>query len=99
MCKPYNYFLISNLKIFKSWVRYDLFFLLGFLILHFQIPFLAAIGIEPQRPNFIWINKMVVNYATWLSAISMLMWQLGFLIYLRGKKHLTLSELSQKMVK
>lgn len=99
VCVNLIIFFNTNLKIFKSWVRYDLFFLLGFLILHFQIPFLAAIGIEPQRPNFIWINKMVVNYATWLSAISMLMWQLGFLIYLRGKKHLTLSELFTKNVK
>src|SRR5690606_5782050 len=46
-------FFRTCLKILKSWVRYDLFFILGFLILHFQIPFLASIGIEPENPDFI----------------------------------------------
>lgn len=71
----------TSIKITKSWVNYNTLFLLGFLIVHFQIPFLASIDIEPTRPSFIWINKSVVNYAVWLSAVSLLMWILGSLLY------------------
>ncbi|WP_347068281.1 O-antigen polysaccharide polymerase Wzy [Flavobacterium sp. WV_118_3] len=72
-------------RFFTSWVRYDTLFLLGFLIVHFQIPLLASFGIEPDDPTFIWINKNVVNYATWFSTIAVLLWMLGFLWY-SGKK-------------
>ncbi|MBK9292024.1 MAG: O-antigen polysaccharide polymerase Wzy, partial [Bacteroidetes bacterium] len=85
VCLNVFIFFRTCLKIFKSWVRYDLFFVLGFLILHFQIPFLASIGIEPENPDFIWINKKVVNYATWLSTLCILFWILGFLINARKK--------------
>lgn len=63
-----------------SWISYEVLFLVSFMIVHFQIPFLASIGIEPEKPDFIWINKNVVNYATWLSLLAMLMWILGYLI-------------------
>ncbi|HNP66998.1 MAG TPA: O-antigen polysaccharide polymerase Wzy [Aequorivita sp.] len=71
----------TSIKITKSWVNYNTLFLLGFLIVHFQIPFLASIGIEPIRPSFIWINKSVVNYAVWLSVLALLLWILGSLLY------------------
>ncbi len=67
--------------VYKSWVRFDTLFLLGYLIVHFQIPFLASIGIEPERPDFIWVNIMVVNYATWLSAIGILVWMFGTMMF------------------
>lgn len=73
-------------KLYNNWLRYDTLFLLGFLIVHFQIPFLASVGIEPQRPDFIWINKLVVNYATWFSALAILIWLLGFHLYGMKKK-------------
>lgn len=73
-------------KYYSSWIRYDTLFLLGFVIVHFQIPFLASIGIEPTEPSFVWINKKVVNYATWLSGIVVLLWILGFLVYMNRKK-------------
>lgn len=79
-------FLGTTKRFFSSWIRYDTLFLLGFLIVHFQIPFLASIGIEPEDPSYTWINKMVVNYATWLSTLVLLLWILGFLIYLNKKK-------------
>lgn len=71
-------FLSTSTKITNSWIGYDTLFLLGFVIVHFQIPFLASIGIEPSLPDFVWINKNVVNYATWLSLLAMLVWMLGF---------------------
>ena len=54
-------FLTTTRKFFSSWIRYDTLFLLGFLIVHFQIPFLASIGVEPEVPSYTWINKIVVN--------------------------------------
>ena len=71
-------FLSTSTKITNSWIGYDTLFLLGFVIVHFQIPFLASIGIEPSKPDFVWINKNVVNYATWLSLLAVLVWMLGF---------------------
>jgi hypothetical protein len=70
---------------YQSWVRYDTLFIIGFLIVHFQIPFLAAIGIDPTRPDYIWINKQVVNFATWFSTIVFLLWMLGFYLFLVNK--------------
>ena len=89
-------FLTTTRKFFSSWIRYDTLFLLGFLIVHFQIPFLASIGVEPEDPSYTWINKMVVNYATWLSALVLLLWLLGFLIYLNKKKKIK-SSISYKI--
>ena len=71
----------TSFKIAKSWISYNTLFLLGFAIVHFQIPFLASIGIEPSFGDYVWINKKVVNYATWLSLLALLMWLLGFLIF------------------
>lgn len=68
----------TSTKIMNSWIGYDTLFLLGFVIVHFQIPFLASIGVEPSKSDFVWINKQVVNYATWMSLMAMLVWMLGF---------------------
>lgn len=62
----------------RNWLRFDVVFLIGYTIVHFQIPFLASIGIEPSRPNFVWINKDVVNYATWMSTVAISLWMLGY---------------------
>lgn len=71
-------FLSTSTKITNSWIGYDTLFLIGFVIVHFQIPFFASMGIEPSFPDFVWINKNVVNYATWLSLLAILVWMLGF---------------------
>ncbi len=65
----------------KNWLRFDVVFLLGYTIVHFQIPFLASIGIEPSRPSFVWINKEVVNYATWMSTVTISLWMLGYSLF------------------
>ena len=62
----------------KNWLRFDVLFLVGYTIVHFQIPFLASIGIEPSRPWHIWLNKEVVNYATWLSLLAISLWMFGY---------------------
>lgn len=61
-----------------NWLRFDVIFLIGFAIVHFEIPFLASIGIEPEVPSFIWPNQQVVNFATWMSLISIVFWMLGY---------------------
>lgn len=65
-------------KVDRNWMRLDVLFLIGYIIVHFQIPFLAALNIEPDQPSFIWINKQVVNYATWMSAFAGILWMLGY---------------------
>lgn len=70
----------------KNWLRFDLIFLIGYTIVHFQIPFLASIGVEPTRPDFVWLNKDVVNYATWMSLVAINFWILGFTFFLNRKK-------------
>ena len=75
-------FISSVSKSFSSWLRFDSLFILGFLIVHFQIPFLASFGIEPERANWIWVNKLVVNYVVWMSSLAILLWLIGFNLYL-----------------
>ncbi|MVX37320.1 hypothetical protein, partial [Myroides sp. LoEW2-1] len=67
-------------------MTFDTLFLLGFTIVHFQVPLLASLGIEPERPNYVWINKNVVNFATWMSCLSIVLWMWGFLFYLEKSK-------------
>lgn len=76
---------LTEKKTYKNWLRYDVLFILGFLIVHFQIPFLASLGVEPERPNSIWVNKFVVNYATWFSVLVILIWLLGYRLFLPKK--------------
>lgn len=79
------FFLNQSIKE-QNWMRFDVIFLLGYSIVHFQIPFLASIGIESSRPDFVWINKDVVNYATWMSTVSICLWMLGYLSIKPNKK-------------
>lgn len=71
------YFFITQKDKRNNWMRFDVIFLIGYSIVHIQIPFLASIGSEPPNPSFIWINKNVVNYATWLSVFSINLWMIG----------------------
>lgn len=71
------FYLFSFRKVYSSWVRFETLFLLGFVIVHFQIPYLFSIGIQPSKPDFIWLNTEVVNYATWLSSLAIHLWMIG----------------------
>lgn len=62
----------------KNWLRFDVIFIIGYTIIHFQIPFLSSLGVEPSRPAFIWLNKDVVNYATWLSLLGIILWMFTY---------------------
>lgn len=70
---------------FNTWIRYDVLFLIGYFIVHFQIPLMESMGIELSKPDYVWINIRVVNYATWLSAFVLLFWMLGFILFLKKK--------------
>lgn len=87
------YFWITTTRYTKSWVNYNTLFLLGFLIVHFQIPFLASLGVEPDRPSFIWINKNVVNFAVWMSLMALFFWELGYFLYRKLGKKRTLKKI------
>lgn len=77
------FFFLWHRKFDKNWMRFDVIFLLGYTIVHFQVPFFASIGIEPPRPYYIWINKEVVNYATWMSVVAINMWMFGYSLVLK----------------
>lgn len=70
--------LYMQTKLTKNWLRFDVLFLIGFTIVHIQIPYLASIGIEPSNPDFVWINRNVVNFATWMSVVSAVLWMWGY---------------------
>ena len=73
-------------KIYKNWFRLDIFFLLGFGIVHFQWPIMYSIsGISPEFIARVWVDEMYVNYGTWLSTIGVVSWVLGFSIMKTSK--------------
>ena len=86
------FFLLWHRRFDKNWLRFDVLFLIGYTIVHIQIPFLASVGIEPIRPYFVWINKDVVNYATWMSVVAINLWMLGYSVYLKKPKAVTSKE-------
>lgn len=65
----------------KNWFRIDVFFLIGFFIVHFQWPIMYSISnLIPDMPSRVWVDEMYVNYGTWLSSIGILSWILGYSI-------------------
>src|SRR5690606_5031836 len=92
------YFFITQKDKRNNWMRFDVIFLIGYTIVHFQIPFLASIGIEPADPYFIWINKNVVNYATWMSVVAINLWMLGYTLA-RNKSNKQLIHTPSKSIK
>lgn len=73
------------MRLTKNWLRFDVLFLIGFTIVHIQIPYLASIGVEPLYPEFVWINKNVVNFATWMSVVSIILWIWGYNFMVKNK--------------
>ncbi|WP_029292464.1 O-antigen polymerase [Chryseobacterium hispalense] len=73
-------YLFTFRKLYRTWVRFETLFLIGFIIVHFQIPFFYSLNIQPSNPYYVWLNKNVVNFATWLSAFSIHLWMIGSVI-------------------
>lgn len=74
-----HFHLYDNGGKIKNWFRIDVFFLLGFGVVHFQWPIMYGISnIVPEFESRIWVNHLYVNYATWLSTIGGVSWILGF---------------------
>lgn len=66
-------------KIYKNWFRLDVFFLIGFAIVHFQWPIMfSASGIIPEIISRVWVDELYVNYGTWLSTVGGISWIVGF---------------------
>src|SRR5690554_4965776 len=64
------YYLFQQKAYFKNWLRIDVLFLLGYTIVHFQIPFLLTFDVEPRMGSRVLINKSLINYATWMSLVA-----------------------------
>lgn len=79
-------FFITIRKYYPSWISYDFFFIIGFLIVHYQVPFLEAIGFHNTQPTKVWINRYVVNYAIWMSSVFLFLWMLGFYLFMSFRK-------------
>lgn len=74
-------FLRTVNKYIKTWVRFDLFFLIGFFIVHYQTVFLFTyLDIQPRQYNF-WTNKNVVTYGIWFTNLAVFSWMLGYYVY------------------
>lgn len=65
----------------KNWMRIDIFFLLGFFIVHFQwVVMFALSDIIPENISRVWVNPIFVNYGVWLSVVGGVAWILGYSI-------------------
>lgn len=62
----------------KNWFRLDVLFLIGFAIVHFQWSLMLFNGVQPVYIKYIHYVSNYINYGTWLSILSILMWMLGY---------------------
>src|SRR5690554_4437664 len=66
----------------SNWFRIDVFFILGFTIVHLQWPIMYAFSdIIPDNYWRIFVDDNVVNFTTWISTLGGLMFILGFHLY------------------
>lgn len=91
-----SYFL-KRRRYIKNWLRFDLVFLIGYFIVHFQSSLLYSIGLDDQVIPHPWVNIEVVNYATWLSLIAILFWFMGT-ASVSEKKYYLLSKVERNNV-
>ena len=70
-----------------NWLRIDLFFILGFSIVHFQWPFMYSFSdIVPENYWDIFVDDYLINYTTWLSAIGGVCFLIGYGLYSPNRK-------------
>jgi len=71
----------------SNWLRIDLFFILGFAIVHFQWPIMYSFSnIIPEKYWEIFVDDYLINYTTWLSAIGGVCFLSGYSLYNPKKK-------------
>jgi hypothetical protein len=62
-----------------NWLRPDVIFLVGFLIVHYQWLVMALVtDILPERTNYLFPMQAHVTYGAWLSTIALISWLAGF---------------------
>nr|WP_269117150.1 O-antigen polymerase [Psychrobacter sp. Ps3] len=91
-----SYFL-KRRRYIKNWLRFDLVFLIGYFIVHFQSSLLYSIGLDDQVIPHPWVNIEVVNYATWLSLLAIIFWFMGTTL-VSEKKYYLLSKVERNNV-
>ena len=72
-----------------NWLRIDLFFVLGFTIVHFQWPIMYSFSnILPEKYWDIFVDDYLINFTTWLSALGGICFLTGYSLYKPKKKKL-----------
>lgn len=72
----FTYF-FKRRRYIRNWLRFDLVFLIGYFVVHFQSSLLYSIGLDDGVILHPWVNIEVVNYATWLSLLAIIFWFIG----------------------
>lgn len=69
----------------RNWMRIDTVFLIGYFIVNFQWPLMILISqLLPEGTIFQKALKSYVTYGTWIAAIGLSSWAIGFAIPLRA---------------
>lgn len=73
----------------SNWLRIDLFFILGFTIVHFQWPIMYSFSnILPDNYWDIFVDDNLINYTTWLSAVGGVSFLIGYGLFQPKSKKL-----------
>tara|TARA_R110002051_G_scaffold31371_2_gene71522 strand:+ start:4271 stop:5635 length:1365 start_codon:yes stop_codon:yes gene_type:complete len=73
----------------SNWLRIDLFFILGFAIVHFQWPIMYSFSnILPENYWDIFVDDNLINYTTWLSAVGGVSFLIGYGLFQPKSKKL-----------
>lgn len=63
----------------KNLCRIDVFFIVGFCIVHFQWPLMKVLGVELEELTQYWVDSERMNYGTWLSCLGIVSWSFFYI--------------------
>ena len=67
-----------NSKLKKQYFKHSVFFLIGYLIVHFQYPLDYLVGNISGNDKFIWINQRIVVKSLFISTLGLISFLLGY---------------------
>lgn len=67
-----------NPKLNKQYFKHSVFFLIGYLIVHFQYPLDYLVGNISGNDKFIWINQRIVVKSLFISTLGLISFLLGY---------------------
>ena len=59
-----------NTRLNKQYFKHSVFFLIGYLIVHFQYPLDYLVGNIPGNDKFIWVNQRIVVKSLFISTLD-----------------------------